>query len=167
MSWYRVTGLLVVAVVLGFAAGRHVGKAQGEASARVANSASGGCDTCALPSSQAQGSRVTPAPKIPTGSGLPCLVEFGSDECRDCQRMKAVLDALEPRVAGRLDIVRVDTDVHRGEAQRFRLRLVPTQVLVDATGAELWRHEGFLPLEELQAVSRPHLRPATQGPPVH
>lgn len=36
-------------------------------------------------------------------------------------------------------------------ARTHRVNLIPTQVLLDAAGRERFRHEGFLPLEDLEA----------------
>lgn len=34
--------------------------------------------------------------------------------------------------------------------------MVPTQILVDASGTELWRHEGYLPFDELRTEVERH-----------
>jgi thioredoxin 1 len=107
------------------------------------------CPECALPPAMAGSGE--PAPPIPTGSGLPCLVEFGSDECQACKKMVSVLAEAEPRLKGRADLLRVDTDDHPQAAQGWNLRMIPTQVAVSADGKELWRHEGFIPIDELLA----------------
>ncbi|MCE5216184.1 thioredoxin family protein [bacterium] len=163
MRRLQVLGLVLIAAVLGFGAGWRIWGTPGEHTAPATANADCVC-TCELPSSRAQARSGAPAPRIPTGSGRACLVEFDARESSEGDRMQGVLDQLEPQLAGRLDVVRVDTGLYPGQAQRFRLRRVPTQVLVDATGKELWRHEGYLSLEELQAVSRPHLKTTRKGP---
>jgi thioredoxin-like negative regulator of GroEL len=70
--------------------------------------------------------------------------------------MQAVLAEAEQHFSGVVDLVRVDTDIHPAEAQRWRLRMVPTQILVDASGTELWRHEGYLPFDELRTEVERH-----------
>jgi thioredoxin 1 len=163
MRWLQVLGLVLTAAVLGFGAGWRIWTTPGERTTPAAGNADCVCAR-ELPSSLAQARSQAPAPRIPTGSGLVCLVEFDAREASECDRMKGVLDQLETQLAGRVDVVRVDTGTHPGEAQRFRLRMVPTQVLVDTTGRELWRHEGYLALAELQARTRPHLK-ASGGSP--
>ncbi len=155
MARYRVVGLVVVVAVVAMAAGLRLGRGGSPPAEMMA---SAGCDTCRLPAS-ADG-HAQEAPAIPTGSGRPCLVEFGSDECAECQAMDKVLAEAAPRLKDKLDIVRVDTDVHLAEAQRWRLRIVPTQIMVDAAGHELWRHEGALSADELVAKA---LRPVAAG----
>ena len=97
------------------------------------------------------GRNIGPAPKAPTGSGLPCLLELGSDECEACQLMEKVLKQVALELAGTADVVFVDTDLYPEEATRWRLRLIPTQLLLDAEGKELWRHEGYVSVEDLLA----------------
>jgi len=107
------------------------------------------CEECALPPAMA--GKGEPTPAIPTGSGLPCLAEFGSDECEACKKMAGILADMEPGVTGALDIVRVDTDDYPAAAQEWKLRMIPTQVGVSAEGEELWRHEGAISEAEIRA----------------
>lgn len=163
MRWLQVLGLVLIAAVLGFGVGRRVWETPEKPTAEAAGNVDLTC-ACELPSSQTQVRSAAPAPRIPTGSGLVCLVEFDARESTECKRMQTVLDQLELQLSGRLDVVRVDTGTHPREAQHFRLRRVPTQVLVDAAGKELWRHEGYLSLEELQGVTKAHLKTTDKAP---
>lgn len=155
MARYRIVGLVIAVAAISLVVGLRLGRA-GSLQAGALGSAT--CETCCLPTSG--GGQVQKAPAIPTGSGRPCLVEFGSDECAECQEMGRVLKEVAPRLEEKVDIVRVDTDVHLAEVQRWRLRVIPTQILVDAQGHELWRHEGGMTAGELVAKA---LRPAAAG----
>jgi len=146
-SAYRAIGLAILAIAVAGAVGYRIGRAgprlpESVAADRVE------CAECALPPAQEWSESMPP---IPAGSGLACCVEFGSDECPQCRRMEEVFAALEPRLAGRVDLVRIDTDVHRQAGLRFALRMIPAQVALAADGAELWRHEGELSEAELLA----------------
>lgn len=143
MSSYRVVGLVTVVAVLGLVVGLRLGRVRSTEAVPQPE----GCTTCCLP--LPGGAEAEAAPAIPTGSGRPCLVEFGSQECAECQQMNKVLEEVAPRLKGKVDIVRVDSDVHLAAVQHWRLRVVPTQILVDAGGQELWRHEGALTADEL------------------
>ena len=144
MRTYQTVGLLVVLGSLAFIAGMRVGERR---SAQPAACDTGDGSCCTVPVNPA--ARTAPKVKIPTGSGRPCLVEFGSDECEACREMAGVLTEIAPKLMGKLDLVRVDTDLDPGEAQRWRLRMVPTQILVDAKRQEQWRHEGYLGTSDL------------------
>ena len=84
-------------------------------------------------------------------TGLPRLVELGSTTCVPCKMMKPIIEELTTEYAGKLEVVFVD--VHRQSvlADKFGIRVIPTQVFLDASGKELFRHEGFFPKEEILA----------------
>ena len=143
MRWYQLLGLLVILAALAA-----IGVLKTQRGRETSPPAVAPCD-CTLPAKPG-GASMAKAPAIPTGSGLPCLVEFGAGKCAECQKMAKVLDELAPTIKGKVDLVRLDTDAYPQEAQRWRLRLIPTQLLVDAHGKELWRHEGFLSAPDLR-----------------
>jgi thioredoxin 1 len=148
MRAYQVVGLLVIGSGLAFTVGYKLGSERtlGRASAGDASAATEDC--CALPESMAQ---TEEPPKIPRGNGLPCIVEFGSDECDSCQKMAKLLDELAPKLEGKAEVIRLDTDVFPLEAERWQLRVIPTQIIFNAEGEEVDRHESYLPAEELLA----------------
>lgn len=151
MATYRTVGLVVVVAAVAFAAGIQVGRGMGErAESPAVGPVEGGGEEC-CPPPPASARNVGPPPKIPTGSGLPCLVEFGSDECDACKRMEEVLTELTAVLRGKVDVVKVDTDKYPDEARRWRLRMIPTQIVVDGEGQELYRHEGYWSVEDVRA----------------
>lgn len=84
---------------------------------------------------------------------LPVVLDFGRGECAACKRMKPVLDALAARHEGRVvvGIHDLKDESSRALAATHKVTLIPTQVFLDADGNERFRHEGFIPLEELEA----------------
>jgi len=92
MRAYQVVGMLLVCSAVTFVAGLKVGEKRAKAACAAADSASGDC--CGpLPSRAGTGKE---APKIPTGSGLPCLLVFGSGECEQCKEADALLAEMAP-----------------------------------------------------------------------
>ncbi len=171
MNPYRVVGLLVVIAAVAFLAGYKLGEqraisaatqtgavAQTGAAAQAAAVAQTGAageqpgeeGGCCGPVPDSARNVGTP-PAIPTGSGLPCLAEFGSTDCEACKKLKPVFDELEVKLKGKVDVVRVDTAKYPEEASRWRLRLIPTMIFLDAKGKELGRQEGYLSGEEILA----------------
>jgi len=151
MRAYQLVSLSVVAAALAFVIAFRAGQQRAPVVAQTqseqpASAAEGQC--CALPESMAQ---TQEPPEIPPIAGLPCVIEFGSDECEDCKRMHELLTELEPRLSGVAGVVILDTDVYPLEAQNWRLRMIPTQVFLDPEGSEVARHEGYLPADELLA----------------
>jgi len=86
---------------------------------------------------------------IPTGSGLPCLVAFGSDKSDECQKMDELLLELAPRLEGNIDLVKVSADPNAHITKLWRLRVIPTLIIVNPQGEELDRHERYLPAADL------------------
>ncbi len=90
---------------------------------------------------------------IAAESGKPRLVEFLSRSCPICRRMEPVLQAAEGDCTGHgLSFVRVDvgTAAGRRAADEYRVRGVPTFVLLDPTGNEVARLVGEVPIKVLR-----------------
>jgi thioredoxin 1 len=82
------------------------------------------------------------------------FVELGSVNCIPCRAMKKIMDSLEIKYRQDLKIVFHDvwTPAGKPEAQKFKIRSIPTQVFLDSTGKEFFRHEGFFPQSELEKI---------------
>jgi thioredoxin 1 len=144
MRAYQVVGLLVVCSAVASVVGYKTGEKRAMVRCAAAGSDGGTC--CGpLPG----GAQTKAAPKIPTASGLPCLLVFGSGECEQCKKADALLKQLAPRMKGRVDVVHLDPYVYRAEAARWRIRIIPTQIIVGADGKEIERIESFVPEKEL------------------
>ena len=89
-----------------------------------------------------------PAP-AQVGDKLPRLIEIGSVTCIPCKMMAPILDELREEYAGRLQVDFVDVQKNREAAAKFGIRVIPTQVFLDAGGKELFRHEGFFPKQKI------------------
>jgi thioredoxin len=62
-------------------------------------------------------------------SPLPVLVDFWADWCGPCHRVGPEVDALARELAGRLKVVKVNTDLDPDTAARYRVHSIPTLVL--------------------------------------
>jgi thioredoxin 1 len=87
----------------------------------------------------------------PDDSARPRMVDLGSDQCKACKAMKPILDELRKQYAGRADIEFIDVNKMPVAKQLFGIRTIPTQIFYDGEGEEVWRHEGFLSKEEIEA----------------
>ncbi len=83
--------------------------------------------------------------------GLPRLVDLGSTTCIPCKMMTPVLDELEKEYAGRMQVEFINVNENPDAAKPFAIKLIPTQVFIDASGKELWRHEGFIAKQDILA----------------
>lgn len=104
--------------------------------------------------------RSQPAPRRPGAGSSPALtgritfVELGSDRCVPCKAMQPVLERIRQEFPQQVEVVFHDVWTPQGKpfAESFRVRVIPTQVFLDAEGREYLRHEGFLPYEEVLAA---------------
>lgn len=93
-------------------------------------------------------------PEQLTGKGLPALVDLGSDTCVSCKMMLSVLDELRAEFSGELQVDFLDVHKYPDLAGMYAIKLIPTQVFFDASGKELFRHEGFYSAEDILAKWR-------------
>lgn len=97
-----------------------------------------------------------PAPKLAKAkpTALPRFVELGAEKCIPCRMMQPILQELRTEQRGRIEVVFIDVWENPRAAEQYRIRVIPTQVFLDAQGKEFYRHEGFLPKEDIMAKFR-------------
>jgi thioredoxin 1 len=83
------------------------------------------------------------------GKGLPALIDFGAGKCIKCKMMTPVLKELKKEMAGRLQVNYIDVGKYSDLADVYKIELIPTQIFFDASGKELFRHEGFISKEDI------------------
>ncbi len=82
-------------------------------------------------------------------SPLPVLVDFWAAWCAPCRQVAPVLEQLALELAGRLLVIKVDTEHAPMIAARFAVQAVPTMVLL-RSGLEVDRMTGALPLAAIR-----------------
>ncbi len=99
------------------------------------------------------GSNSEPANEVSAlaDQNLPRLLDLGSHYCTPCQMMVPELDALSGEYAGVVDVEFIDVNENQNAAESYGIKLIPTQIFIDADGNELFRHEGFMSREEMSA----------------
>jgi thioredoxin 1 len=90
------------------------------------------------------------------GTGLPRLVDLGADSCIPCKLMAPILADMRKEYAGRLRVDFIDVWKYPNEGKKYGVHLIPTQILYDAAGKELERHEGFISREDILAKFSAH-----------
>ena len=88
-------------------------------------------------------------PEQITGKGLPSLIDIGADTCIPCKLMAPILEELKKELAGKLEVQFLDLNKYPGVAKIYGIKVMPTQIFYDATGKELFRHEGFYSKEDI------------------
>jgi thioredoxin 1 len=89
-----------------------------------------------------------------TGQAKVTFIELGSVKCIPCKAMQPIMREIESEYGDQVKVVFHDvwTDEGGPFAQTFGIRVIPTQVFLDASGKEYFRHEGFFPKDELIKV---------------
>ena len=86
-----------------------------------------------------------------SSEGLPRLIELGADKCVPCKMMAPILEELEEKYAGRMEVRFIDVWKNREKASEYRVQMIPTQIFFDEKGNELYRHTGFIAKEDILA----------------
>ena len=82
------------------------------------------------------------------------FIELGSVNCVPCKMMQPVMKAIEEKYGEQVKVVFYDvwTQEQKQYAQLYKIKLIPTQVFLDANGKEFHRHEGFYPEAEIDKL---------------
>ncbi|MBU1702061.1 MAG: thioredoxin family protein [Candidatus Eisenbacteria bacterium] len=75
---------------------------------------------------------------------LPRLIDLGSGQCIPCKKMAPILEELSEEYEGSLIVEFIDIRKNPDAGQKWGIRVIPTQIFIDASGAERVRHEGFM-----------------------
>jgi len=89
-----------------------------------------------------------------TSKALPKFIELGSVGCRPCTIMEPIIEELKSELRGKVDVEFIDVGKDYATAEKYRVRTIPTQVLLDADGNELDRHVGVYQKEDILANMR-------------
>ena len=88
-------------------------------------------------------------PKPP--AALPRMVDVGSEHCIPCKMMAPILDELQREYAGKVSVEFVNLAQDPKGGRRYGVRIIPTQIFIDSSGQEVFRHVGFYSKEDILA----------------
>ena len=82
------------------------------------------------------------------------FIELGSVNCIPCKQMQPVMKAIGKKYGEQVKVVFYDvwTPEHKPMAEKYGIKLIPTQVFLDEKGKEFFRHEGFYPEKEIDKL---------------
>jgi len=82
---------------------------------------------------------------------VPRLLGLGASYCAPCRLMAPIYEELAKEYAGRMQVDFIDVWKDPEAAQKYGIKVIPTQIFFDASGKELFRHEGVLAKNEILA----------------
>jgi len=82
------------------------------------------------------------------------FIELGSVRCIPCRMMQPIMEDIKKEYKGQVEVIFYDvwTEQGRPYAMKYGIRVIPTQIFLDSTGKEYFRHEGYFPKEELVKI---------------
>ncbi len=82
------------------------------------------------------------------------FIELGSVKCVPCKQMQPVMKSIEEKYGDQIDVIFYDVwqPEQKRYAQKYGIRLIPTQIFLDENGKEFHRHEGFYPEAEIDKL---------------
>lgn len=78
------------------------------------------------------------------------LIDFYATWCGPCQTMEPILEQIETFFNKQLSVLRVDADQHTSILQSFKIKSVPTYMLLQS-GKPVWRHSGILSYRDFKS----------------
>ncbi|HUT56863.1 MAG TPA: thioredoxin family protein [Phycisphaerae bacterium] len=84
-------------------------------------------------------------------TGQPRLVDLGTPACIPCALMAPGLEELKKEYAGRLQVEFIDTMWNPGAKTQYDAPFCATQIFIDASGKERFRHVGYYSKEDILA----------------
>lgn len=94
------------------------------------------------------------AGELPKAGQKVTFVELGSVNCIPCRQMQPVMKAVEQKYGIQLKVMFYDIwkPEQRHFAEKYGVRIIPTQVFLDSLGKEFYRHEGFMSEEKIDVL---------------
>lgn len=82
------------------------------------------------------------------------FLEFGAKGCISCRKMEKVMEEVRMDFAGKVKVRFVNVSEKKDQewTKFFGVAMIPTQVVLDSSGHEVFRHTGFIAAENLSKV---------------
>jgi thioredoxin 1 len=84
--------------------------------------------------------------------GKPVVMEFGGETCIPCRQMQPVLQEIRTELGAKGRVHNFWIQTHPEVARQFKVMAMPTQIVFDARGTEVFRHIGVFPLPDFRKV---------------
>jgi len=98
---------------------------------------------------QAEAFKTGPVEKM-RASGKPSVVAFSGATCCGPDLVKPVLDAIGEKYGDNVNVMYVEPRRELTLAERYDVQVIPTVVIYDKSGAEIFRHTGDVTIEQIE-----------------
>lgn len=98
------------------------------------------------------GPRLTVAQDTKTNDinlGIPRLLNLAADKCIPWKTMAPIMEELKKEYADKFVAEFIDVWQNESAGTQYAVKMIPTQIFLDATGKELFRHEGFFSKDDI------------------
>lgn len=90
------------------------------------------------------------------GSDVPVLVDFWAPWCGPCRMVAPVVDEIAEQFAGKIKVVKVNTDDNPGVASKYGIRSIPT-LMIFKEGQRVDMVVGAVPKTTLASTLEKHI----------
>jgi thioredoxin 1 len=97
------------------------------------------------------GQTLASLPEAPV-KGMVTLLDLGANKCIPCKMMAPILEELKREYQGKAAVIVIDVWQHTDQAEKYRIRAIPTQIFFDKEGNEVLRHVGFMSKKDIVQV---------------
>ncbi|EGY23872.1 thioredoxin family protein [Desulfovibrio sp. A2] len=84
--------------------------------------------------------------------GTVTVIDLGAKSCVPCRMMAPILSELKVEYAGKANVVFIDAWENPDQSKAYGIRVIPTQIFYDKSGAEVYRHEGFMDKDSIRRM---------------
>lgn len=80
------------------------------------------------------------------------FLEFGSTRCTACKNMELVMENIKARFLGKVQVVfiNIGDKSNKDIVSYYGISVIPSQVILDSLGNEIFRHIGYISDTELE-----------------
>ena len=82
------------------------------------------------------------------------FIELGSMNLLPSRKTQHTMEALRAKYDKQLQVIFYDVmkPEQKSYAEKYQIQMIPTQVFLDSDGNEITRHEGYLPIENVEKI---------------
>jgi len=80
---------------------------------------------------------------------LPILMEFSSNSCPACIKIKPIIEQLKSEYNGKVKVNQIDVYENPKESDKYNITLIPTLIFFDSSAKQIFRNEGFMTKEQI------------------